>query len=199
MSRRARKPAGAGAADAPATPLPGRAFAPSANGHGRSSGWLQANPVLERHQGRRAHRHHPLPHRRRAQGAARQRARPARIRTSTTAVMLALATGARASNIRDADVGRRRPRGGWRLRFSRTKNDEPRFGPASSGRREAVLQAHFDRDPTQEGMGVQGRARRCAGGPQQAVARRARGRRGSSARSIAGSTICDTPRRATSR
>ena len=65
-----------------------------------------------------------------------------------TAVMLALATGARYSNIREltwADVDLDQ----WRLRFQRTKNDQPRFVPLV-GPAQAVLQAHFDRDPTQK-------------------------------------------------
>ena len=70
------------------------------------------------------------------------------------AIMLALATGARASNIRnltwaDVDLGR------WTLRFQHTKNDQPRFVPLV-GPAQRVLQAQFDRDPTQEGWVFKG-------------------------------------------
>ena len=71
-----------------------------------------------------------------------------------TAVVLALATGARASNIRNltwADVDLEQ----WRLRFAHTKNDQPRFVPLV-GPAQAILQAHFDRDPTQKGWVFKG-------------------------------------------
>lgn len=63
-----------------------------------------------------------------------------------TAIMLALATGARYSNIRfltwaDVDLTR------WTLRFATTKNDEPRYVPVV-GAAQGALRAQFDRDPT---------------------------------------------------
>ena len=71
-----------------------------------------------------------------------------------TAVMLALATGARASNLRNltwADVDLEQ----WRLRFTTTKNDQPRFVPLV-GPAQRVLQEQFDRDPTQTGWVFKG-------------------------------------------
>ena len=71
-----------------------------------------------------------------------------------TAVMLALATGARASNIRFlqwADVDRDE----WRLRFPTTKNGVPRYVPLI-GAAQTVLQSHYDRDPTGEGWVFKG-------------------------------------------
>jgi len=70
------------------------------------------------------------------------------------AVMLALATGARASNLRnltwpDVDLAQ------WRLRFAHTKNDQPRFVPVV-GPAQRVLQAQFDHDPTQKGWVFKG-------------------------------------------
>lgn len=65
------------------------------------------------------------------------------------AVMLALATGARYSNIRNltwADVDMEK----WRLRFKHTKNDQPRYVPVV-GPAQRVLQEQFDRDPTKAG------------------------------------------------
>jgi integrase len=70
------------------------------------------------------------------------------------AVMLALATGARASNLRNltwADVDLEQ----WRLRFVHTKNDQPRFVPIV-GPAQRVLHTHFDRDPTQKGWVFKG-------------------------------------------
>jgi integrase len=64
------------------------------------------------------------------------------------AVMLALATGARYSNIREltwADVDLDR----WTLRFTHTKNGQPRYVPVV-GHAQHVLQAQFDKDPTQK-------------------------------------------------
>jgi integrase len=61
-----------------------------------------------------------------------------------TAVMLALATGARYSNIRNlmwADVDR----AAWRLRFVETKNGQPRYVPVI-GPAQAALEAHHARD-----------------------------------------------------
>src|SRR5437762_5690118 len=70
------------------------------------------------------------------------------------AVMLALATGARAGNLRmlrwdDVDLER------WRLRFMQTKNREPRHVPVV-GQAQTVLQAHFDRDATGKGWVFKG-------------------------------------------
>ena len=72
----------------------------------------------------------------------------------STAVALALATGARYGNLRNltwADVDLK----GWRLRFTHTKNDQPRFVPLV-GPAQAILKAHFDRDPTQQGWVFKG-------------------------------------------
>lgn len=65
------------------------------------------------------------------------------------AVMLALATGARYSNLRflkwsDVDLQN------WRLRFTETKNGQPRYVPVV-GPAQKALQAHRDADPTGEG------------------------------------------------
>lgn len=65
------------------------------------------------------------------------------------AVLLALATGARYSNIRNltwADVDREQ----WRLRFVETKNGHPRFVPVI-GPAQQALQEQFDADPTKDG------------------------------------------------
>jgi integrase len=67
------------------------------------------------------------------------------------AVTLALATGARAGNLRiltwdDVDMDR------WTLRFVQTKNRQPRYVPLV-GPAQAVLKAQHDRDPTGEGAG----------------------------------------------
>lgn len=70
------------------------------------------------------------------------------------AVMLALATGARYSNLRNltwADVDLKQ----WRLRFTETKNGQPRYVPVV-GSAKAALQAQFDRDPTGEGWVFKG-------------------------------------------
>ena len=68
--------------------------------------------------------------------------------------MLALATGARYSNIRyltwaDVDLEQ------WRLRFIETKNNQPRYVPVV-GPAQAALQAQFDKDPTQTGWVFKG-------------------------------------------
>ncbi|WP_244858542.1 MULTISPECIES: tyrosine-type recombinase/integrase [Lysobacteraceae] len=71
-----------------------------------------------------------------------------------TAVLLALATGARYSNIRGlkwSDVDRDQ----WRLRFAETKNGQPRYVPVV-GPAQVALQAHHDRDPTGEGWVFKG-------------------------------------------
>lgn len=70
------------------------------------------------------------------------------------AVMLALATGARASNIRflrwdDVDLDQ------WTLRFKTTKSGDPRFVPVV-GAAQAALQGHFESDPTKEGWVFKG-------------------------------------------
>jgi integrase len=62
------------------------------------------------------------------------------------AVVLALATGARYSNLRmltweDVDFD------SWRLRFKTTKNGEPRYVPVV-GPAQGILQQQFERDPT---------------------------------------------------
>lgn len=70
------------------------------------------------------------------------------------AVMLALATGARYSNIRNltwADVDFAH----WRLRFTEVKNGQPRYVPVI-GAAQAALQAHYDADPTQQGWVFKG-------------------------------------------
>lgn len=69
-------------------------------------------------------------------------------------VVLALATGARQSNINnltwdDVDLKARR------LRFAHTKNAQPRYVPVV-GPAQAVLQAQFDRDPTGRGWVFKG-------------------------------------------
>lgn len=73
-----------------------------------------------------------------------------------TAVMLALATGARAGNLRalawdDVDLKR------WTLRFVHTKNQQPRYVPLV-GPAQAVLKAHQKRDPTAKGWVFKARA-----------------------------------------
>ena len=70
------------------------------------------------------------------------------------AVLLALATGARYSNLRNlkwSDVDRDH----WRLRFVETKNGTPRYIPVI-GPAQNALQALFDRDPTGEGWVFKG-------------------------------------------
>ena len=71
-----------------------------------------------------------------------------------TAVMLALATGARAGNLRaltwdDVDLKR------WTLRFVHTKNQQPRYVPLV-GPAQAILKAHEKRDPTGKGWVFKG-------------------------------------------
>ena len=71
-----------------------------------------------------------------------------------TAVLLALATGARYSNLRNltwADVDFDR----HTLRFLETKNGQPRYVPLV-GPAQNALRAHYDRDPTQEGWVFKG-------------------------------------------
>lgn len=70
------------------------------------------------------------------------------------AVALALATGARAGNLRmltwdDVDLTH------WRLRFTSTKNNEPRYIPVV-GFAQAVLKAQFEKDPTHTGWVFKG-------------------------------------------
>lgn len=70
------------------------------------------------------------------------------------AIVLALATGARASNIRFLkweDVDRTR----WTLCFRQTKNKEPRYVPVV-GPAQRVLQAQFDNDATGTGWVFKG-------------------------------------------
>jgi integrase len=70
------------------------------------------------------------------------------------AVQLALATGARAGNIRqltwdDVDLK------AWRLRFVDVKNGQPRYVPVV-GPAQAALQAQYDKDPSQAGWVFKG-------------------------------------------
>lgn len=70
------------------------------------------------------------------------------------AVMLALATGSRYSNIRmlrweHVDLNR------WTLHFPATKNGDPRTVPVV-GTAQSALRAHYDRDPTREGWVFKG-------------------------------------------
>lgn len=70
------------------------------------------------------------------------------------AVALALATGARAGNIRmltwaDVDLEQ------WRVRFTSVKNNEPRYVPVV-GIAQAALQAQWNKDPTQKGWVFKG-------------------------------------------
>lgn len=70
------------------------------------------------------------------------------------AVQLALATGARAGNLRmltwaDVDLE------AWRLRFVDTKNNQPRYVPVV-GPAQSALQTQFDKDPTQSGWVFKG-------------------------------------------
>lgn len=72
------------------------------------------------------------------------------------AVTLALATGARYSNIRnlqwdDVDLAN------WRLRLRETKNGEPRYLPVV-GSAQAILQEQYDADPTKEGWVFKGQS-----------------------------------------
>ena len=118
-------------------------------------GWLSSNPVLSVTKGAE---HTGIV---RYLDDAERRALLAACKASTdrniaTAVAIALATGARLSNIRNltwADVDLEH----WRLRFAHTKNDQPRFVPLV-GPAQAILQAHFDRDPTQNGWVFKGQS-----------------------------------------
>jgi integrase len=71
-----------------------------------------------------------------------------------TAVLLALATGARAGNLRfltwdDVDLD------AWTLTFRTTKTGQPRRVPVV-GMAQGMLQAHYDRDPNGEGWVFKG-------------------------------------------
>ena len=71
-----------------------------------------------------------------------------------TAVMVALATGARYGNIRnlqwdDVDFSN------WTLRMEKMKNGHPRYVPVV-GAAQAALQAQWDKDPTQAGWVFKG-------------------------------------------
>ena len=116
-------------------------------------GWLPANPVLSVTKGAEHAGHRSLPDRRRAQGA------PGRVQGEH---------GSEHRHGRRARAGDRRAAGNlrnltwadvdlehWRLRFTHTKNDQPRFVPLV-GPAQAILQAHFDRDPTQKGWVFKG-------------------------------------------
>ena len=107
----------------------------------------------ERHQGRRAQRDGSLPIRRRAQSTVDRVQGEHRSQHHDRGV-LAPATGARHGNLRNltwADVDLEH----WRLRFTHTKNDQPRYVPLV-GPAQAILQAHFERDPTQKGWVFKG-------------------------------------------
>ena len=115
--------------------------------------WLPANPVLSVAKGREA------------TGIIRflsddERTKLLAVCKASTdrniycAVALALATGARYSNLRmltwdDVDFDR------WLLRFKHTKNGEPRYVPVV-GPVQQVLQAQADRDPTGQGWVFKG-------------------------------------------
>ena len=112
------------------------------------------------------------------------------------AVMLALATGARYSNIRNltwADVDRKQ----WRLRFVATKNNEPRYVPVV-GPAQRVLQEQFDRDPTEKGWVFKG-ARDDAPADLDRPWRDVRAAAGLTGEKHAGSMTCGTRPRAISR
>lgn len=131
--------------------------------------WLPANPVLSVTKGAES------------EGVIRyltddeRKALLAACKASTNpniycAVMLALATGARASNIRNltwADVDLVQ----WRLRFINTKNGQPRYVPVV-GAAQRVLQEQFDRDPTGNGWVFKGEREKVPGdldGPWRVV------------------------------
>ena len=110
--------------------------------------WLPSNPVLDvskNPENRGVVRFLSDDERKRLLDACRADADP----NIYCAVVLALATGARYSNLRFlqwADVDRDR----WTLRFTTTKNGEARFVPVV-GIAQNALQAQFDADPSQEG------------------------------------------------
>ena len=116
-------------------------------------GWLQSNPVLSVAKGPE---HSGIV---RYLSDDERKALLAACKASTDpniycAVMLALATGARQSNLRNltwADVDLER----WRLRFSQTKNDEPRYVPLV-GPAQRTLTEQLERDPTKQGWVFKG-------------------------------------------
>lgn len=116
--------------------------------------WLPANPVLAVSKSRESTgivRYLNDDERARVLDACRASGDP----NIFCAVMLALATGARYSNIANltwADVDLTT----WRLRFVETKNGQPRYVPVA-GSAKAALQAQFDADPTGEGWVFKGR------------------------------------------
>lgn len=116
--------------------------------------WLPANPVLAVTKGSESDGVVRLledDERRRLLQACRE----SDDRDIAVAVVLALATGARYSNIRNltwADVDRT----GWRLTFRQTKNSTPRSVPVV-GIAQDALQQHYERDPTGEGWVFKGR------------------------------------------
>lgn len=115
--------------------------------------WLPANPVLEVSKAPESEGivRYLSDAERKALLAATKKSDDPNIQT---AVLLALATGARYSNIRNltwADVDL----DNWRLRFVEVKNQKPRYVPVV-GAAQAALQAHYDRDPTQEGWVFKG-------------------------------------------
>lgn len=115
--------------------------------------WLPSNPVLDVSKAPESTgiiRYLSDPERKALLKACRQSTDP----NIYTAVMLALATGARYSNIRYltwADVDRK----AWRLRFVETKNKQPRYVPVV-GQAQPALQAQFKADPTGQGWVFKG-------------------------------------------
>lgn len=115
--------------------------------------WLPANPVLavsKMTEGEGIVRFLSDDERRALLKACREHSNP----NIYPAVMLALATGARASNIRflrweDVD------RDTWTLTIRETKNGTPRYLPVV-GPAQGALQAHFEADPTKEGWVFKG-------------------------------------------
>jgi integrase len=115
--------------------------------------WLPSNPVLavsKARESREIVRYLSEAERKALLSACRESPDP----NINTAVLLALATGARYSNIRNltwADVDMIE----WRLRFLETKNGHPRYVPVV-GQAQAALQAQLDRDPIKSGWVFKG-------------------------------------------
>lgn len=159
LQRRARKPVGALETDpAPAiTPATANRYLAALSAvckwAWKELGWLPSNPVLSVSKGPE---HSGIV---RYLSDAEREALIAACKASDdaniyTAVTLALATGARAGNLRmlkwdDVDLKR------WTLRFATTKNREPRYVPVV-GSAQAILQGQFDKDPTQKGWVFKG-------------------------------------------
>ncbi len=159
LARRARKPAGA-AEDAPApliSPATANRYLAALSAvckwAWKELHWLPSNPVLSVTKGAE---HAGIV---RYLSDDERKALLAACKASTdpniyTVAMLALATGARYSNIRGltwADIDLEQ----WRLRFTHTKNSQPRYVPVV-GPAQRVLQEHYDRDPTQKGWVFKG-------------------------------------------